>query len=42
MFVNQFNVFGKLPRKNTEKIIDFAFNTEKVKDMWEFTELLVS
>jgi len=40
-FMEQFNAFGKLPKKNADKIIDLAFNIEKIKDMREYTELLV-
>jgi 2-methylcitrate dehydratase PrpD len=40
-FMDQFNAFGKLPGKNAEKIIDLALNIEKIKDMREYTELLV-
>lgn len=40
-FKKQFNAFGKLPKKNADKIIDLAFNIEKIKDMREYTKLLV-
>jgi 2-methylcitrate dehydratase PrpD len=40
-FMDQFNAFGKLPGKNAEKIINLALNIEKIKDMREYTELLV-
>jgi hypothetical protein len=32
-FMDQFNIFGKLPKKNAEKIIDLSFNIENIKDM---------
>jgi len=40
-FISQFNTFGKLPKKNADKIIDLALGIEKIKDMREYTELLV-
>ena len=40
-FMDQFNAFGRLPKAKAEKIIDLALNIDKVKDMREYTELLV-
>lgn len=40
-FINQFDAFGKIPKANARKIIDLALNIVKVKDMREYTELLV-
>jgi 2-methylcitrate dehydratase PrpD len=40
-FKDQFNAYGKLPKANAEKIIELACNIETIKDMREFTELLV-
>jgi 2-methylcitrate dehydratase PrpD len=40
-FMDQFNAFGKIPKINAQKIIDLALNIEKIKDMREYTELLV-
>ena len=40
-FMDQFNAFGKIPAAKADKIIELALNIEKVKDMREYTELLV-
>ncbi len=40
-FMDQFNAFGLLPKAKADKIIELAFNIEKVTDMREYTELLV-
>ena len=40
-FMDQFNAFGRLPKVNAQKIVDLALNIDKVKDMREYTELLV-
>ena len=40
-FMDQFDAFGKIPKAKADKIIDLALNIEKVKDMREYTELLV-
>ncbi|HEX2964634.1 MAG TPA: MmgE/PrpD family protein [Syntrophorhabdaceae bacterium] len=40
-FTDQFEAFGKLPKNRCEKIVNLAFNIENVKDMREYTELLV-
>ena len=39
-FWDQFTSFGKLPRRNGEKIIELAERVDEIKDMREFTELL--
>jgi hypothetical protein len=39
-FWNQFEAFGRLPRKNGEKIIALASRIDEVEDMREFTEAL--
>jgi len=39
-FMDQFSAFGKLPKSVADKIIDLAFNIEKVSDMREYTSLL--
>lgn len=39
-FMDQFNAFGKLPKSTANKMIDLAFNIEKVSDMREYTSLL--
>jgi 2-methylcitrate dehydratase PrpD len=40
-FMDQHNAFGRLPKANAEKIINLAFKIDEVKDMREYTELLV-
>jgi hypothetical protein len=40
-FMDQFNAFARLPKANAEKIVDLALNIEKIRDMREYTELLV-
>jgi 2-methylcitrate dehydratase PrpD len=40
-FMDQFNAFGKLPKARAGKIIDLALKIEMIKDMREYTELLV-
>jgi 2-methylcitrate dehydratase PrpD len=40
-FMDQFNAFGKFPKANADKIIDLALNIEKIRDIREYTELLV-
>jgi hypothetical protein len=39
-FWDQFNTFGRLPRRNGEKLIQLASRIEELKDMREYTELL--
>ena len=40
-FMDQFNAFGRLPKAKADKIIDLALKVETIKDMREYTELLV-
>jgi 2-methylcitrate dehydratase PrpD len=40
-FMDQVNVFGKIPKAKARKIIDLALNVENVRDMREYTELLM-
>ena len=40
-FTDQFNAFGKLPKNHCEKIDSLALDIENIKNMREFTELLV-
>ena len=40
-FMDQFRAFGRLPDASGRKIVDLALNIESVRDMREYTELLV-
>jgi hypothetical protein len=40
-FKDQFNVFGGLRKAHAQKIVDLALNIDNVKDMREYTGLLV-
>lgn len=39
-FWDQFNTFGRLPKRNGEKLIELSSRIEELKDMREYTELL--
>jgi hypothetical protein len=39
-FWDQFNTFGRLPKRNGEKLIELASRIEELEDMREYTQLL--
>jgi 2-methylcitrate dehydratase PrpD len=39
-FWDQFNTFGRLPKRNGEKLVELASRIEELEDMREYTELL--